>query len=156
MTASPLHIHMLKANPQCDGIRRQSPWEVMWVGPSCCDQHPQKTRKRERALGTSTQQEGGCQKIRKQPPSDTRSAGTSILGFSASKVLISICGLSHPIYSVWLLRTSVSCYMDSVCLTLCGPVDRSPAGSFVHGILQANILEWVAMPFYRGSSQHRD
>ena len=32
------------------------------------------------------------------------------------------------------------------CLTLCGPTDCSPPGSSVHGILQARILEWVAMP----------
>ena len=32
------------------------------------------------------------------------------------------------------------------CLTLCGPMDCSPPGSSVHGILQARILEWVAMP----------
>ena len=32
----------------------------------------------------------------------------------------------------------------------------SPQGSFVHGILQARILEWVAIPFSRGSSQPRD
>ena len=31
------------------------------------------------------------------------------------------------------------------CLTLCNPLDYSPAGSSVHGILQARILEWVAM-----------
>ena len=31
---------------------------------------------------------------------------------------------------------------------LCNPVDGSPSGSSVHGILQATILEWVAMPFY--------
>ena len=31
-------------------------------------------------------------------------------------------------------------------LTLCNPMDRSPSGSSVHGILQAGILEWVAMP----------
>ena len=31
------------------------------------------------------------------------------------------------------------------CLTLCNPVDRSPPGSSVHGILQARILEWVAI-----------
>ena len=31
------------------------------------------------------------------------------------------------------------------CLTLCDPVDRSPPGSSVHGILQARILEWVAL-----------
>ena len=37
--------------------------------------------------------------------------------------------------------------------TLCDPVDCSPPVSSVHGILQAGILEWVAMPFSRGSSQ---
>ena len=40
--------------------------------------------------------------------------------------------------------------------TLCDPVDRSPPGSSVHGILQARILEWVAISFSRGSSQPRD
>ena len=38
------------------------------------------------------------------------------------------------------------------CLTLCHPMDYSPPGSSVHGILQARILEWVAMPSARGSS----
>ena len=37
-----------------------------------------------------------------------------------------------------------------LCLTLCDPMDCSPSGSSVHGILQARILEWVAMPSYRG------
>ena len=32
------------------------------------------------------------------------------------------------------------------CLTLCNPMDCSPPGSIVHGILQARILEWVAIP----------
>ena len=42
------------------------------------------------------------------------------------------------------------------CLTLCNPMDCSLPRSSVHGILQARILEWVAMPSSRGSSQHRD
>ena len=42
------------------------------------------------------------------------------------------------------------------CPTLCDPMDYSPPGSSVHGILQARILEWVAMPSSRGSSQPRD
>ena len=42
------------------------------------------------------------------------------------------------------------------CLTLCNPVDCSPPGSSVHGILQARTLEWVATPSSRGSSQPRD
>ena len=41
-------------------------------------------------------------------------------------------------------------------LTLCDPTDCSPQGSFDHEILQAKILEWVAIPFSRGSSQPRD
>ena len=36
------------------------------------------------------------------------------------------------------------------------PVDCSPPGSSVHGMLQAKILEWVTMPSSRGSSQSRD
>ena len=38
-----------------------------------------------------------------------------------------------------------------LCLTLCNPMDYT-----VHGILQTRILEWVAFPFSRGSSQTRD
>ena len=41
-------------------------------------------------------------------------------------------------------------------LTLCNPMNHRPPGSCVHGILQARILEWVAMPSSRGSSQPRD
>ena len=40
------------------------------------------------------------------------------------------------------------------CLTLCEPMDCSPPGSM--GILQTRILEWVAMPSSRGSSQPKD
>ena len=54
-------------------------------------------------------------------------------------------------------------YLCAVCakslqssLTLRDPMDCSPSGSFVHWILQARILEWVAMPSSRGSSQPRD
>ena len=42
------------------------------------------------------------------------------------------------------------------CPTLCDPMDCSPPGSSVQGILQARTLEWVAMPFSRGSSRPRD
>ena len=42
------------------------------------------------------------------------------------------------------------------CLTLCDPMDCSPPGSSVHGILRARVLEWVAMPSSRGSSRPRD
>ena len=42
------------------------------------------------------------------------------------------------------------------CPTLCDPRDYGPPGSSVHGILQARILEWVAISFSRGSSRSRD
>ena len=42
------------------------------------------------------------------------------------------------------------------CLTFCDTMDCSSPGSSVHGILQARILEWVAIPFHRGSSWPRD
>ena len=42
------------------------------------------------------------------------------------------------------------------CVWLCNPVDHSPQGSSIHGILQARILEWVAMPSSRRSFQPRD
>ena len=40
-------------------------------------------------------------------------------------------------------------------LTLCYPMDCNLPGSSVHGILQARVLEWVAIAFCRGSSQPR-
>ena len=43
-------------------------------------------------------------------------------------------------------------YLQS-CLTFCDPMNCNPPGSSVHGILQARILEWVAMLFSRVSSQ---
>ena len=38
------------------------------------------------------------------------------------------------------------------CLILCNPMDCTLPGSSVHGIFQARILEWVAIPVFRGSS----
>ena len=57
--------------------------------------------------------------------------------------------LTPSLYSarVWVLSLKVT----QLCLTLCDPTDCT-----VHGILQARILEWVAIPFSRGSSQPRD
>ena len=42
------------------------------------------------------------------------------------------------------------------CPTLVTPMDRSPPGSWDHGIFQARILEWAAISYSRGSSQPRD
>ena len=48
------------------------------------------------------------------------------------------------------------CLVAQLYPTLCDPVDCSLPGSSVHGILQARILEWAAIPFSRGSFQPRD
>ena len=42
------------------------------------------------------------------------------------------------------------------CLILCYPLNSRVPGSSVHGILQARIVEWLAVPFSRGSSKSRD
>ena len=46
--------------------------------------------------------------------------------------------------------------VTQLCPTLCNPMHCSPPGLSVHGISQARILEWVVIPFFRGSSQLRD
>ena len=43
--------------------------------------------------------------------------------------------------------------VTQLCLTLCNPIDYSLSGACVHEILQARILEWVALPFSKGYSQ---
>ena len=53
-------------------------------------------------------------------------------------------------------HTCVCAKSLQLCLILCDPMDSNPPGSSVHGILQTIILEWVAMPSSRGSSQPRD
>ena len=50
----------------------------------------------------------------------------------------------------------LSCSVTQSCPTLCNPMDCSLPGSSVHGIFQARMLEWIAIPFSRGSSQPRD
>ena len=67
-------------------------------------------------------------------------------------------GKKHPPYT-WQAYLLVMCVCVCVCvcvlvallcLTLCDPMDCSLPGSSVHGILQARILEWVAIPFSKG------
>ena len=55
-------------------------------------------------------------------------------------------------------RSPRSCFvlMLSRVHLFCNPMDCSVPGSSVHGIFQARVLEWIAFPFSRGSSQPRD
>ena len=61
----------------------------------------------------------------------------------------------HPItlYSHMFITI---CSDAQLCPTLCNPTDCSPPGSSVQGLLQARILDWVAISFSRGSSLFRD
>ena len=64
--------------------------------------------------------------------------------------------LSHWKSLKTFLRACMHAQLLQSCPTLCNPVDCSPPGSSVHGILQARILKWVITPSSRGSSQPRD
>ena len=57
---------------------------------------------------------------------------------------------------IFLNHLCCACLVTQSRPTLCNSMDCSPPGSSVHGILQARILEWVANPFSRESSQLRD
>ena len=50
-----------------------------------------------------------------------------------------------------LIRKTYKVLVTHSCPLLCNPMDYSPPASSVHGILQARILEWFAIPFSRGS-----
>ena len=59
-------------------------------------------------------------------------------------------------YSTWKLSCMLACLLSHFSrVGLCAAMDCSPPGASVHGILQARILQRVAMPFTRGSSQPR-
>ena len=60
------------------------------------------------------------------------------------------------IYPSFPFTDVCACLVVQLHLTLCNPMDCSLPGSSVHGILHARILEWVAMPSFRGLSQPRD
>ena len=102
----------------------------------------------------------------------------SLLFHMLSRLVINFLPRSKPLLISWLQSPSAvilailqdkkkkSLWLSSItqekvkfaqsCPTLCDPMDCSPPGSSVHGILQARILEWVAFPFSRGSSWPKD
>ena len=77
-----------------------------------------------------------------------------------SHTICTITTLKQPLIACFLEHYFVcvqACVLSlQLCLTLCDSIDGSLPGSSVHGILQTRILEWVAMPSSRGSSQPRD
>ena len=60
------------------------------------------------------------------------------------------------IFTFTFFKEKVKQLVTQLCPVLFNPMDCSPSGFSVHGILQAKILEWVAIPFFKGLSQPRD
>ena len=56
----------------------------------------------------------------------------------------------------FLILNALYMLVTQSCPSLCDPMNYSLPRSSVHGLLQARILEWIAIPFSRGSSQKRD
>ena len=82
-------------------------------------------------------------------------------GTSDSKSVSWGLGLLNYFMGLWHDKTMTNLgggggLITQSCLTLCDPMDGSTPGSSVHGIFQAGILEWLAIPFSWGSSQPRD
>ena len=70
-------------------------------------------------------------------------------------------GLRSPLFLIWSGRLGdvgyyFCCLAAQSCPTLWNLMDCNPSVSSVHGILQARILEWVAISSSRGSSQPKD
>ena len=91
-------------------------------------------------------------------PSETQLRRTAVLLLGSSSWMSLV-----PVFTSRSLNFSLSSnpgpaavLVTQSCPTLCYPTNCSAPGSSVRGILQAGILEWVAMPSSRGSSQLRD
>ena len=69
-------------------------------------------------------------------------------------LLYDLCLYLQRLSDILLILSEVT--VAQLCLTLCDPVDCSPSASSAYGMVQARILEWVAISFARGSSQPRD
>ena len=67
---------------------------------------------------------------------------------------IQVSCITGRFFIIWATREAGE--VAQSCLTLCDPMDCGLPGSSIQGILQARILEWVAISFSRGSSQPRD
>ena len=96
----------------------------------------------------------------------------AILRQNFPKLTLGIFSLFFPVLSLfedlfvterwkkipYLWKSSACMHAKSLqlCLTLCDPMDCSLPGFSVYGILQARIMEWVAISFSRGSSRPRD
>lgn len=75
---------------------------------------------------------------------------------SLSMHQIHLEGTGPHVCSFWFSRLEVRATLLQLYLTLCNPMDCTPPDSSMYGILQAGILQGVAIPFSMGSSPPRD
>ena len=71
-------------------------------------------------------------------------------------IFVTIIITTIVIYSTIIIYWKVKVLVTQSCPTFHDFMDYSPPGSHMHGILQAGILEWIAIPFSWGSSWPRD
>ena len=67
-----------------------------------------------------------------------------------------VSSITGRFLTIWDTKKAYGGEVAQSCLTLCNPVDCNLLGFSVHGILQARMLEWVAISLSRGSSRPRD
>ena len=79
-----------------------------------------------------------------QPPSSL--PGSSVHGIFQARVLEWVA-IAFSVYLLRLLFDDGKLLVAQSCLTLSDPMDYSPPGSSIHGILQARVLEWGAIAF---------
>ena len=79
-----------------------------------------------------------------------------IFFFNKKEKKFDLCLTPYPKINSKCIPVSLVCLVAQSCLTLCDPINCSPPGSSVGGILQARMLEWVAIHFSRGLSQPQD
>ena len=84
-------------------------------------------------------------------PRDGWASWAAVYGIAQSQTRLKRLSCSIPNWVVSCPFEHVTVKVAQSCPTLCNPMDHR-----VYGILQARILEWVAFPFSRGSSQPRD
>ena len=87
-------------------------------------------------------------------PMDRRAWWATVHGVAKNQTRLTFSFFFCLKLSSWYQYSEV--LVAQLCLTLCDPMNCSPPGSSIHGILQARTLKWVAIPFSRGSSWPRD
>ena len=93
-------------------------------------------------------------------PSSLEVVILKLFGLRTSSHFLTLLRISKELLLTWIISNDI--YYAVLCLvsrwypTLWDPMVCSSPGSSVHGILQARILQWIAMPSSRGSSQPRD